>query len=62
MASLDQAMKDMKFDKRLVELNINLGQLKREEYKAHIEQLPDCTDKSEPLALDKHRHSSDDAH
>ena len=39
--SLDKAMKNLKFDKRLTEWYINNGQLTREELEAHLKTLPD---------------------
>ena len=39
--SLDKAMKNLKFDKRLTERYINNGQLTREELEAHLKTLPD---------------------
>jgi hypothetical protein len=39
--SLDKAMKNLKFDKRLTEWYINNGQLTRDELEAHLKTLPD---------------------
>ncbi|HEY8270308.1 MAG TPA: hypothetical protein VIG33_05425 [Pseudobdellovibrionaceae bacterium] len=39
--SLDKAMKNLKFDKRLTEWYINNGQLTKEELEAHLKTLPD---------------------
>lgn len=39
--SLDKAMKNLKFDKRLAEWHINNGQLTREEFEAYLKSLPD---------------------
>jgi hypothetical protein len=39
--SLDKAMKNLKFDKRLIEWHVNNGQLSQEELKAHLASLPD---------------------
>jgi len=39
--SLDKAMKNLKFDKRLTEWYINNGQLTREELEAYLKTLPD---------------------
>lgn len=39
--SLDKAMKNLKFDKRLTEWSINNGQLSKEDHKKYLEQLPD---------------------
>ncbi len=39
--SLDKAMKNLKFDKRLTEWYIDNGQLTKEELEAHLKTLPD---------------------
>ncbi|MBK9323625.1 MAG: hypothetical protein IPM97_11900 [Bdellovibrionaceae bacterium] len=39
--SLDKAMKNLKFDKRLIEWHVNNGQLSQEELKAYLASLPD---------------------
>jgi hypothetical protein len=39
--SLDKAMKNLKFDKRMIEWHQNNGQLSAEELKAHLASLPD---------------------
>jgi len=39
--SLDKAMKNLKFDKRLIEWYINNGQLTKEELEAYLKTLPD---------------------
>lgn len=41
MSSLDKAMKNLKFDKRMTEINLNNSQLSKEELKKYLEQLPD---------------------
>lgn len=41
--SLDQAMKKLKFDSRLVEQNLATGQMTKEEYEAHLQSLPDSS-------------------
>jgi tripartite-type tricarboxylate transporter receptor subunit TctC len=41
MSSLDKAMKNLKFDKRMTEINLNNSQLTKEELKKYLEQLPD---------------------
>lgn len=51
MASSDNSNKNIKFDKRLIEWNLNNGQLTKEEYKKYIEQLPDLADKIDLLSL-----------
>lgn len=39
--SLDKAMKNLKYDKRLTEWYINNGQLSKEELEAYLKTLPD---------------------
>jgi hypothetical protein len=39
--SLDKAMKNLKFDKRLTEWYVNNGQLTKEELEAYLKTLPD---------------------
>lgn len=39
--SLDKAMKNLKFDKRLTEWYINNGQLTKAELEAYLKTLPD---------------------
>jgi hypothetical protein len=41
MSSLDKAMKNLKYDKRMTEINLNNSQLSKEELKKYLEQLPD---------------------
>jgi hypothetical protein len=41
--SLDKAMKNLKFDKRLTEWYINNGQLTKEELEVHLKALPDMS-------------------
>ncbi len=49
--SLDKAMKNLKFDKRLVDWGLRHGQLTQEELKKHLESLPDLKDKVDVLNL-----------
>ncbi|RYZ75842.1 MAG: hypothetical protein EOP04_32810 [Proteobacteria bacterium] len=39
--SLDKAMKNLKFDKRLIEWHVNNNQLSQDELNAHLATLPD---------------------
>jgi hypothetical protein len=50
--SLDKSLQAMKFDTRLVDINLRSGALTKEDLKKHIEQLPDLTDKCEKLNLE----------
>lgn len=40
---------DFLYDKRLVERFIKRGEVTRADYQAHLQALPDVTQKSEPL-------------
>lgn len=40
--TLDKALKNMKYDTRLVEWHIKNNQLSKEELEKHLQQLPDC--------------------
>ena len=51
--SLDKAMKNLKFDSRLTEYNLNSGILTKEELKAQLEKLPDLAAQSEPIDIEK---------
>jgi hypothetical protein len=39
--SLDKAMKNLKFDSRLVEFNLRSGAITKDELQKHLAQLPD---------------------
>ncbi len=47
----DQSIENLKFDKRLIEWNLNNNQISNAELKSHIETLPDLKEKSEPMSL-----------
>lgn len=51
--SLEKAMKDLKFDARMIEINLNTGRITKEELKKHLETLPDSTDNSEALEIEE---------
>lgn len=50
--ALDKAMKNLKFDVRLTEFNLNNGLLSKEELQQHLAKLPDCGAQSESVNLD----------
>ena len=56
---LRKALKDIKFDKRLVGFNQAQGQLSDEDLQKYIEALPDLTAQSEPLDLESNRSERD---
>ncbi|MFN8847306.1 MAG: hypothetical protein ACK5V3_14905 [Bdellovibrionales bacterium] len=43
--SLHKALKNLKFDKRLTEYNLNKGLLSQDEFKKHLESLQDVGSK-----------------
>lgn len=51
--SLNKALEGLKFDKRLVELNLKLGRVTLEEIKQNTQNLPDLEDQSEKLDIEK---------
>lgn len=53
MSSLNKALQDLKFDKRLFELNIRLGLVKKEEIANHEKNLVDLESQSEKLDIEK---------
>ena len=53
MSSLNKALQDLKFDKRLFELNIRLGLIKKEDIAQHEKSLVDLESQSEKLDIEK---------
>ena len=51
--SLNKALEDLKFDKRLTELNLRLGRITQEEVQKHVQSLEDLQHNVENLELDK---------
>lgn len=60
MSSLDKAMKNLKFDARLTEYNLNNGIMSKDELKTHLEKLPDLAAQAEPIDIEKK--DKDDQH
>lgn len=58
--SLAQANKNLKFDKRLTERNINVGEMTKDELKKHLESLPDLSNNVETFTVDGKGSSSDE--
>jgi len=50
--SLSQANKNLKFDKRLTERNLNVGEMSKEELQKHLESLPDLSHNVEKFTID----------
>ena len=51
--SLDKALENLKFDKRLIELNLKLGRVTKEEIKQYTQNLPDLESQCEKLDIEK---------
>lgn len=56
--SLDKALKNLKFDVRMTEFNLNNGVVSKEEFNSHLSQLPDSGANSEKLNIEENGHSS----
>lgn len=50
--SLDKAIRNLKFDVRMAEFNMNHSFLSEDEKTKHLSQLEDCAGNSEPLKVD----------
>ncbi len=53
--SLDQAMKKLKFDSRLIEHNLSTGLITKEEYENHLKSLQDLAVQAAPVDLEEER-------
>jgi hypothetical protein len=51
--SLDKSLKNLKFDKRLTEYNLNKGLLTQEELNKHLDSLQDVGSKIDLVSLKK---------
>ena len=61
--SLAQANKNLKYDKRMTERNITVGDVSKEEWQKHLEQLPDLASNAITFTIDgKTGSSADDNH
>ncbi len=59
--SLDKALKNLKYDVRMLELQFKQGSITEAEYKQYLSQLSDCSNNSEKLDLEK-THADDQQH
>ena len=57
--SFHKAMKEMKFDVRLLEFNLANGVITKEEYEKQMASLQDCQSQSETLSVEPRRSSSE---
>ncbi|AFY00712.1 hypothetical protein AB1A81_04935 [Bdellovibrio bacteriovorus] len=60
--SLAQANKNLKYDKRMTENKINAGEMTKEEWQKHLEQLPDLAHNVETFTMDGKNTKDDDNH
>lgn len=51
--SLNKALENLKFDKRLLELNLKLGRVTQQEVEQNQKSLPDLEAQSEKLDIEK---------
>ena len=51
--SLNKALENLKFDKRLVELNVKMGRVTQDEIKKYDQALPDLEAQSEKLDIEQ---------
>ena len=51
--SLNKALETLKFDKRLLELNLKQGRITKEEFEQAQKALPDLQDNCEKLDIEK---------
>lgn len=59
--SLAQANKNLKFDKRMLERNVNVGEMSKEELQKHLESLPDLAHNVETFTIDgKHNSNTEE--
>lgn len=52
MSSLNKAMQTMKYDKRLLDLNLRAGLISQDDYNQHLKQLEDLEANSEIINLE----------
>ncbi len=61
--SLAKANKNLKFDTRLADRDITVvGEVTKEEWQKHLEQLPDQAHNAITFTIDNKNHSSEDSH
>jgi hypothetical protein len=56
--SLDKALKNLKFDVRMTEANVNTNVISKEELKTHLEKLPDLSNNCEQINLEEGKSSN----
>lgn len=58
--SLDKALLNLKWDKRMIEKNLQNGTLSKEEYDKMLKELPDMAENIDLINID--REDGDDVH
>ena len=56
--SLNKALQDLKFDKRLIDLNVKQARITKEELEAYNKSLPDLSAECEKIEIEKEDNSS----
>jgi hypothetical protein len=51
--SLNKSMEKMKFDHRLLDLNLRLGLITQDEYDQYVTALPDSSENSEKIDIEE---------
>lgn len=58
--SLDKSLKNLKFDVRMMEFNVDNGVISKEELKAYLNQLPDSGSNALKVDLEEGASETDD--
>lgn len=61
MGNLRKSLDKLKFDQRMVDWNYTEGLLTKEEYRKHLESLPDMSHKAVELTLEEETNGADGA-
>jgi len=51
MSQLSDQLKKLKFDKRLLNLNLKTGELSKADYEKHLQSLSDCADRAKTVKV-----------
>ncbi len=60
--SLAQANKNLKYDTRMIERNVTIGEMSKEELNKHLESLPDLSNNVEKFTIDGKNNTTEEAH
>lgn len=58
--SLAQANKNLKFDSRMIERNVSVGEMSKEDLKKHLDSLPDLAHNVETFTIDGKNSSNEE--